>query len=76
MSPDTSAQNAGRVGLAERIAFARSEAAQVMQEIDSEGNNLRISVYRLAQVCLTLSTAAAELLHIDLGGSPDTVSGR
>jgi hypothetical protein len=75
MSLDTSAQNADRVRVAEWIAFARSEAAQVMQEIDSEGNNLRISVYRLAQVCLTLATAVAELLPNDRGHPPGASSG-
>jgi hypothetical protein len=45
-----------------RVAFAAAESAQVMAALDSETENIRNLLYRLAQANLTLSEVVAELL--------------
>jgi hypothetical protein len=50
-----------------KLAFARSESAQVMAAIDSDTENARNLVYRLAQVNLTLNEVITELLRAVAG---------
>ena len=45
-----------------KLAFSRSESVQVMAAIDSNTENARNLIYRLAQVNLTLTEVLTELL--------------
>jgi hypothetical protein len=65
MSAEQGSQDTPLVRLWEMIDFVRSELALVMQEIDSGASNIRNSVYRLAQVNITLADVVAELLGTD-----------
>jgi hypothetical protein len=58
--------------LLDRVAFVSAEAAQVMAAVDSETENFRNLLYRLAQANLTLSEVVAELLR--RGAGEDTPS--
>lgn len=49
--------------LTEKIALARSESVLAMEEIDSESENLRNTMYRMAFANVLLSDALRELLR-------------
>ena len=52
-----------------KLAFARSESAQVMAAIDSNTENHRNLIYRLAQANLTLNEVVTELLRAVAAGA-------
>ena len=54
-----------------QVAFARSEALQVMAAIDTDADTLRNLLYRLAQVNATLSAVLAELIRVRGQDAPE-----
>ncbi len=63
---------AGAAGerLLAQVAFARSEALQVLAALDTDSDTLRNLVYRLAQVNVTLSAVLAELIRVPTQDAP------
>jgi hypothetical protein len=65
MSPGHNPQSLPGIHPDDLIDYVRSEAAIVMEEIDSGRSNVRGSVYRLAQVSIILADLVAELIRAD-----------